>query len=137
MVASHLDNSAQCTCQQLDNGIFDIVYARSSHQTADEYLTHLDELYSGKSPQDPTMRVMVDFSHSDVLPLNYMLPKIRRFIMNHPFRPATRNVYLINDNNYAHFLDTVVNMLRAPRDKVRYFKASKRDDAIAWLLTDD
>lgn len=137
MVPSHTETTRECTCKQLDNGIYDIVYTRSSHQTADEYLMHLDDLYTGKSPQDPTMRLMVDFSHSEILPLNYMLPKIRQFIMTHPYRPPTRNVYLINDNNYAHFLDTVVNMLRAPRDKVRYFKSSRRDEAIAWLLSDD
>jgi hypothetical protein len=137
MHVSQSQTSGLCTCQQLDNGIYDIVYTESSHQAAEEYLAHLDWLYDGKTPQDPTVRVMVDVSVSEQLPLNQMLPKIREFIRNHPYRPPTRNVYLLSDNCYAHFLDTFVNMLRAPRDRVRYFNSSKRDEAIAWLLADD
>src|SRR5258707_14501540 len=110
MLTSQVEIAESYNCQQSHEEMYDLITMQATRQTADEYLARLDQLYKGKTPQDPAIRIMIDLSSSGMPPLSYMLPKIREFIMNHPYRPPTRNAYLLNEMSYAHSLDTVVNM---------------------------
>ncbi|MCU0497772.1 MAG: hypothetical protein MUF87_10505 [Anaerolineae bacterium] len=125
-----------CTYQLHPTGIHELKFANHTHTAADayiEYMTYFIRLYQTKPHE--VLRVLLDESLSGLMPLGYLMPKLRQLVKDYPIRPPSRTAFLVQNGPIVRVVDTMFQLMKTPREQARYFDPTQREQAIQWLLT--
>ncbi len=128
---------ALCLYKRLDNGVHKFTFRAASPAAVDEWfevMTAIAEI----TLKDEIVRVLIDNSHADMLPMNYMLLRSKEMMPRFPERSRIRTAILYTPGMLSSLQDDYARLLRSEyRDKVRFFPVAVQDEAMAWLHLDD
>lgn len=128
---------ALCLYKRLDNGVHKFTFRAASPAAVDEWyevMTAIAEI----TLDDEIVRVLIDNTHADMLPMNYMLQRSKEMMLRFPERARIRTAILYTPGTLSSLQDDFARLLRSEyRDKVRFFPADVEDEATAWLHLDD
>lgn len=128
--------SKVCVYQLHANGIHELKFFNHSHAAADayvEYMVYFTRLYQTKSTE--VMRILLDESLSGLMPLGYLMPKLRQFAKDYPVRPPSRTAFLVQNGPIVRVVDTLFQLMKTPMEQMRYFDPLQREQATQWLLS--
>ncbi len=118
----------------LENGIYQFVFKEATTRAVDEWIAQAETVIEN-TPSGETIRALYDNTKTGMLPMNYALRRANETMRKYPNRPPTRVAFLYMRGFLLSLAEAFVGMLRS-RDTVRFFRADRRDEAIAWLLKD-
>ena len=118
-----------------DTDIHEFVYKEASRRAVDTWLAQLDR-FCREAPPDRTMRLLMDLRESGHQPLSYTFERLRRLNDQYAVRPKGRFCFLYAGIGLMTVVSTFARIMRS-RDTVRFFYHGKRDEAVAWLLSDE
>ena len=116
-----------------ENGIHEFEFTESSRKALDEWYAYIEDFYQGKT-EEKTVRVLV-VQRSGQQPLSYAYKRAMELNRRYPDRPQLRYAFLNDSSGIMQLLSVFISMLRS-RDPARYYSISRRDEAIAWLLSE-
>ncbi len=129
--------SRLCSHTHLENGIHEFVLADTTFAAVEVWLKILNALYVHALSQDRIL-LLADVRRSSIQPLTYAFRRMQKWLVVHPKRPHTRCAFLTHEDIVyalkAYFAQLVHT---GGTDVVRFFSAEQRDDAVAWLLSDE
>jgi len=128
---------ALCLYKRLENGVHKFTFRVSSPAAIDEWyevMTAIAEI----TLDDEIVHILIDNTHADMLPMNYMLQRSKELMPRFPERSRIRTAILYTPGTLSSLQDDYARLLRSEyRDKVRFFPAEVQDEAMAWLHVDD
>lgn len=119
-----------------DNGVHEIIIHNTSRPAADAFIAHVDRIFSDLPDDAKVVRMIFHSKHSGMLPVIYLMPRLRELLGKHRNRPATRTAFVRESGVFINMLDTFIRMVRNSNDTVRYFHTSQYDEAVEWLFAD-
>jgi len=117
----------------------------STRRTIETYIALTEEVtlkvIAGELPAPP-VRVLIDLTRSGMLPLQMLYAIYKKFLDKYPNAPVGRIAYLTRDTGRDALIGgsvgTVANHSHSHKNNVRkFFPGSEREQAIAWLLSDE
>lgn len=121
-----------------DNGIHEFIFYESSRKAVDAWITKTEEITAAsEATPDQTVRYLYNQVTSGMQPANYAFRRSQDMIKKYPKRARSRTVFLTNPGFFVSLMDAFVKLLRTEdKDRVQFINGDKRDEAIAWLLSD-
>jgi hypothetical protein len=114
----------------LEGGIHEIVVRKPSRQAVDELFDYFNEIHASAASGE-VVRFLV--SHvNGAIPLNYAMERTRQD--HHKWTHPSRTAHLSDSGSLVYIAARLFSTVRQPNSKIRYFPASERDQAVAWLL---
>lgn len=118
---------------QHPDGVHEIIYNEVSREAVDQYMTHFDNIMA-ITPKDEVLRLLSNGSLVvEMQPISYMMSRFRNVMQKYPQRPAVRVAILYGSVRFIDLVNGLFRMFVRGRDKMRFFKAEQREEAIAWL----
>ncbi len=115
------------------DGIHEIIYNEVSREAVDQYMNHFDYIIS-ITPKDQTLLLLSNGTKVvEMQPVTYMMSRFRAVMQKYPQRPAIRVAILYGSVRFIDLVNGLFRMFVRGRDRMRFFKAEERDEAIAWL----
>jgi hypothetical protein len=127
-----MEETKRCIYTRLDNGIHELTFYESSRMAVDEMVSHMSNILKTTPEDAPATCYMVDNSKADVIPINYLRIGIKDLSAQRPSNREPGRLAVIYDGAMGGLVNTVLTL--AMKNKFRFFKPEKRDEAIAWLL---
>jgi len=134
--------SKDCVCQELENGIWHIIFYRNTNEAVDEYIHFIDramqEFVNGQRQFGSYVPVLIEMKQTKTPPSSHLFPRYKRLISKYPNRiPHTRVAYL-HRTNFLGSLGTAFAQLLPTYAKTqrRFFELDEYDAAVTWLLAD-
>ncbi len=118
-----------CEYRLLDNGIHEFILKDFTRAGVDAFIESIQEMHRN-FPIDTPRPVLID-SSGGMHPISYLFTRLRT--LPHGNSNARSRLAMVMQ---SHTLANVVGGLARvfPRLQIRFFKATERDIAIAWLL---
>lgn len=124
----------QCDYRWLPEGIHEMIYHAAGREAVDEYFAHFERAI-GDTPAGATLRCLTNGTLiTKTQPIGYMFARTRRALTRFSHRPIYRVAIISHDTSMVALMDTLFRALARGRDKLRFFKAEQRQEAIDWLL---
>lgn len=123
---------------RLEGDIHEFSFLESSKAVVDSFFQALEGILAA-APPDSTLRYLVDTTRSEggmALSLVAMTQRFRRLEAQFPQRARGRTAVLHRHGAVIAFIDELIRALAPSRDVTRFFPADRRDDALAWLLSE-
>lgn len=127
-----IDTAALCTYTHHEDGVHELRLLAAAPEAWDAFLCELINL---TDEHDGLLRVVVDTTVGPV-PVEYALHSCDEWLDDYPSRAEIRAVCLYEDD-FSHMLvDNIAQALRARNTTLRFFRGSRRNEALLWLLAD-
>lgn len=134
---ANTDGQPGCIYHLLDNGIHEFTFRESSREAIDQFFGQLAEILQ-TTPTTDTLRYLVDITLGDKqVSLTKMSWRFRRLDMEIPVRARGRTAILHNPGALISFVDGFIRALAPLKDVTRFFPVDRRDEAIAWVLSEE
>jgi hypothetical protein len=118
------------------DGIHEFQFLASSKAAIDDFFQILEDILLA-APHTDTLRYLVDITGGDrEVSLVAMTQRFRRLETQLQHRARGRTAILHKPNLLIRFADEFIRALAPSRDVTRFFPIEKRDEAIAWLLSE-
>jgi hypothetical protein len=117
----------------------------STRRIVETYMALTEEMtiktLAGELPEPP-IRVLIDVTRSGMFPLQMLYALYKKFLEKYPDAPGGRVAYLAKDAGQDALMGgsvgTVPNPSHSHKSNVRkFFAAHEREQALAWLLSDE
>jgi hypothetical protein len=117
----------------------------STRRVIEVYMALTEELtikmMVGELPESP-IRVLIDLTHSGMLPLQMLYVVYKKYLDKYPNAPVGRIAYLTRETGRDALIGgsvgTVANYSHSHKNNVRkFFAGNEREQALAWLLSDE
>ncbi len=126
-----------CAYTLLDSGVHEFVFLESSKAAIEEFFSYLEPILKN-TPHDQTARYIVDVTGGDrEVSIVAMTQRFRRLETSLPHRARGRSAILHKPNIAITFFDGLIRALAPTRDVTRFFTADRREEALAWVLSDE
>ncbi len=126
-----------CTYTHLENGVHEFVFQDADKASVDFFFNTLADILR-TTPNTGTARYILDVTQSARdISLSGMVQRFRKLDVQIPVRARGRTAVLHNPGLTYSFIDGLVRALAPGKDKTRFFPVDRRDDAIAWVLSDN
>ncbi|MEO8612497.1 MAG: hypothetical protein ABI690_31665 [Chloroflexota bacterium] len=127
----------RCTYTRLDNGVHELIFRESSREAIDEFFRHVESILKNTPPTE-VARYILDVTQAD-RPVSMMgiIQRFRKLETSMPRRAKGRTAILHPQGSMLSFVDGLIRALAPSQDVTRFFPTEKRDEAIAWVLTDE
>jgi|GEM_PF-6414532 len=122
----------------IDNGVHEFLFYRNDHQAVDFFYGTIGQVFEF-APKDKMVRYIVDWSQISAPSMNYMYMKVHEWGRKHPGVAPGRGVVIYNQRGFAaigNALAKILMQLWGDKIQLRFVHAEKRDEAMAWLLSD-
>jgi hypothetical protein len=125
-----------CAYTLLDNGVHELIFRESSREAIDEFFRHVESILKS-TPGGDIARYVVDVTQADrAVSMMGIIQRFRRLETQLPKRARGRTAILHPQGSLLSFADGLIRALAPTQDVTRFFPAGKRDEAIAWLLSE-
>jgi hypothetical protein len=126
-----------CEYTLTDQGIHQFIFRQSSKEAIDDFFRKLEHIFTVK-PDAVTNRYIIDITQAGERDVSLVtnVQRFRRLETLFPNRPRGRTAILHRPGLAYTFIDSFIRALAPSRDITRFFPVDKRDDAIAWLLSE-
>jgi hypothetical protein len=129
-------NKPKCEHILHANGIHEFLLADSSIASLEAYYQALANLYQLRTADSPTMHVLLN-SVGMEMPISYAMKRGKQLKDEYPDIGATHTAILADGFIEIRLVDSFMRVMRFPNTRVRFFRTSRRDDAVTWLLKGD
>ena len=127
----------RCVYTHLDNGVHEFVFRESSREAIDEFFRQLEPILKN-TPGTDVARYIVDVTQADrAVSMMGIIQRFRKLETSMPRRARGRTALLHPQGSMLSFVDGLIRALAPSRDETRFFAGGNRDEALAWLLTDN
>jgi hypothetical protein len=126
-----------CEYTVTEDGIHQFVFRDPSKAAIDDFFRKLEYIFQ-TTPNSGTNRYIVDVTQAGDKDVSLVtnVQRFRRLETLFPQRPRGRTVILHRPGLAYTFIDSVIRALAPSRDITRFFPVDKRDEAIAWVLSE-
>ena len=134
---SEVGANSGCEYSVTEDGIHQFVFRAPSKAAIEEFFHKLEYIFQ-TTPNSGTNRYIVDVTQAGEKDVSLVtnVQRFRRLETLFPGRPRGRTVILHRPGLAYTFIDSVIRALAPSRDITRFFPVDKRDEAIAWLLSE-
>jgi hypothetical protein len=125
-------------CSRIDRaeGYYEFVFEVANRRSIDVLFQHLNALYLIHQPPGVRFRALLDFTKTDIPPIQPVAAQIREFRKTHPI-PLNPRIVVIYSGAFVGMIDSLLRTFAFSREtQVRLFLPTRRDEALAWLLKD-
>ena len=123
--------STYCSYGKEANGVHRLTLHKANRVGLDQLLTYLRDIHDS-TPQQETIRLLIDLRPDGIPPINYALPTLKQFFEDLTERSEMRAAYLYDSMALLSVAQTFLNLLRIKQSRRQFFK--DEDEAVAWLL---
>lgn len=124
-----------CSYTLLPNGVHEFVFQESSRASVDQWVDQLVYILDTK-PKEITLPIIVDTRQSGMLPIAYMIQKLRDIYLDYGQRPAMRLAFLSENNALMVFIQLLAGVAAASDiQSLQYQQFNTSDAATEWLLS--
>jgi hypothetical protein len=127
-----IDLPDSCIYQQLDNGIHEFVFQRSSRAAVDDMVRKIGDILRKTSATAPSPRYLIDNSRVNAVPLVYVRNQLKKVSENRPTGLEPGRVAILYDGTLGMVANQMLRL--ALSNQLHFFNPTERDEAIAWLL---
>ena len=129
--------NAGCEYTMTEQGIHQFVFHEPSKETIDDFFHKLEYIFTN-SPNMDTNRYLVDITKAGDKGVSLVtnVQRFRRLRTLYPQRPRGRTVILHRPGLAYSVIDSFIRAVAPSRDITRFFPVDKREDAIAWVLSE-
>lgn len=121
----------------LPNGIHEFTWTSASREAVDVWMDYNAALYETLQTTE-TVRNLHTIQSVNFPPISYVVRKARHLQTLFPEQPNTRSAILFQSRFFGGMINTLSSMLnRKGKDLTRFFSMDERDEAVAWLLSDE
>jgi hypothetical protein len=125
-----------CHYSYLREDIHAFSFKSPSQAAVNQFVHYLDDLRVNDSPH--TIRLLLDWSESGLLPLTYTFQQARKFLAQHLNWRTTRIAILYGANFPIVMAETFFRMVRFSISyEVKFFPVEARSQALDWLLQEE
>lgn len=132
-----VSSNAGCEYTITEQGIHQLIFRDSTKEAIDEFFHVLEQIFASTA-NEPTNRYIVDISQSGERDVSLVsnVQRFRRLETLFPNRPRGRTVIIHRPGLAYTFIDSFIRAIAPSRDITRFFPVDKRDEALAWLLSE-
>lgn len=132
-----VSSNAGCEYSITEQGIHQLIFRESTKEAIDEFFHVVERIFTATA-KEPTNRYIIDITQAGERDVSLVsnVQRFRRLETLFPNRPRGRTVILHRPGLAYNFIDSFIRALAPSRDVTRFFPVDKRDDAIAWLLSE-
>lgn len=120
-----------CIWTTLPNGIHVFTMTESTKRTTDEWLAHLNIIFTDKSAHDE-VRYIMDYRQA-MPPLAYGFQRSREWLAKNPDMGNVKVAFIHKSSSMIHILNSFLQLLRAQKVTTRFF--TDFDAGEQWLLS--
>lgn len=126
-----------CEYTLTEQGIHQFVFREPSKAAIDDFFHKLERIFT-TTPNAGTNRYIVDITQAGEKDVSLVtnVQRFRRLETLYPQRPRGRTVILHRPGLAYTFIDNFIRAIAPRRDITRFFPVDKRDEAIAWVLSE-
>lgn len=126
-----------CEYTLTEQGIHQFVFRQPSKEAIDEFFRKLEMIFT-TTTNAGTNRYILDITQAGDTDVSLVsnVQRFRRLETLYPQRPRGRTVILHSPGLAFPFIDSFIRALAPSRDITRFFPVDKRDEAIAWVLSE-
>ena len=134
---SELAANTGCEYTVTEQGIHQFVFREPSKEAIDDFFRKLELIFT-TTPSTGTNRYIVDITQAGEKDVSLVanVQRFRRLETIYPKRPRGRTVILHRPGLAYSFIDSFIRAIAPSRDITRFFSVDKRDEAIAWVLSE-
>ena len=134
---SQLGATAGCEYTVTEQGIHQFVFREPSKEAVDDFFRKLEHIFT-TTPNAGTNRYIVDITQAGERDVSLVanVQRFRRLETIYPQRPRGRTVILHRPGLAYSFIDSFIRAIAPSRDITRFFPVDKRDEGIAWVLSE-
>lgn len=133
------ESAATTGCEYMltEQGIHRFIFRQSTKEAIDDFFRKLEHIFTTTSNAN-TNRYIVDITQAGERDVSLVtnVQRFRRLETLFPNRPRGRTVILHRPGLAYSFIDSFIRAIAPSRDITRFFPVDKRDEAIAWLLSE-
>lgn len=134
---SEVTGGARCTYTRLENGVHEFIFRESSREAIDEFFRQLEPILKN-TPDTDVARYIVDVTQADrAVSMMGIIQRFRKLETSMPRRARGRTALLHPQGSMLSFVDGLIRALAPTQDQTKFFTAGKRDEALAWVLSDN
>ena len=129
--------SSGCEYTLTTQGIHQFVFREASKEAIDDFFRKLETVFTATANAG-TNRYILDITQAgdNDVSLVSNVQRFRRLETLYPQRPRGRTVILHRPGLAYSFIDSFIRAVAPSRDITRFFPVDKRDEAIAWVLSE-
>ena len=134
---SPLSTNVGCEYSVTNEGIHQFVFREPSKEAIDDFFRKLEHIFT-ITPSAGTNRYIVDITQAGERDVSLVanVQRFRRLETLYPQRPRGRTVILHRPGLAYSFIDSFIRAIAPSRDITRFFPVDKRDEAVAWVLSE-
>lgn len=123
---------AECSGEQLENGIHHLVFHKASRQAVDEFANYGMMVLDKRASDEEKVMFLIDISKSGLPPVRYSIESLRKVWKDR----SSKNVFVAYLHSKSLVIALFLPVLEALRlhTNRRLFPDSAEDQAIKWLL---
>ena len=123
-----------CSYTLLPNAVHEFVFQESSRAAVNQWIDQLVHLLD-TAPKASVLPIVVDTRQSGMLPIAYVIQKLRDVYLNSDHRPSMRLAFLPGNNALMVFVQLLAEIAASNEGRrVEYHQSHTQDEAFAWLL---
>ena len=127
----------RCSYTRLENGVHEFIFRESSREAIDEFFRQLEPILK-TTPTTEIARYMVDVTQADrAVSMMGIIQRFRKLETSMSRRARGRTALLHPQGSMLSFVDGLIRALAPSQDRTRFFPGEKRDEALAWVLSDN
>ena len=135
-----MSNSAAntgCEYTVTEQGIHQFIFREPSKEALDDFFRKLEHIFI-TTPSAGTNRYILDITQAGGKNVSLVtnVQRFRRLETLYPQRPRGRTIILHQPGLAYSFIDSFIRALAPSRDVTHFFPVDKRDEAIAWVLSE-
>ncbi len=124
-----------CSYRLLPNSVHEFIFQESSRASVDQWVDQLVYIID-TTPKEITLSIIVDTRQSGMLPIAYMIQKLRDIYLDYGQRPAMRLAFLSENNALMVFVQLLAGVAAASDiQPLQYQQFNTSDAATEWLLS--
>lgn len=125
----------RCIYTHLDNSIHEFVFTESSRDAVDEFADHIKNVHETTPLDAPTNCYLVDNSRVELVPITYVLRRLKDLEAYRPEGRDPSRVAVVADGFMGHLANNLLAI--ALKNRFRFFKPEDRENAMSWLLKNE
>jgi hypothetical protein len=132
-----VSSNAGCEYTITEQGVHQLIFRESTKEAIDEFFHVLERIFIDTANQ-ATNRYIVDITQAGQKDVSLVsnVQRFRRLETLFPNRPRGRTVILHRPGLAYTFIDSFIRAIAPSRDITRFFPVDKRDEAVAWVLSE-